>query len=325
MRKYSRSLAVTLLVSLAPLVLPLSPHVALAQTPPAPGDPTIQAAHARFAEGVAFYDKGQFENARASFLQAYALHKHPAVLINLAQSSLRSGHTLEADRFFTRYIHESAALTPAQRAEAEKGLTEARTKLGRIDVLAPAGTAVTIDGEVAGTDGPATLDVEPGAHSVKGGTESSNVTVAAGQTVMVKLGKVAADAAPIPIMPVPEPLPPVVAPPVEPPPPAAEPSSTSIFSRPSTMAPVWIGAGVGFAGFVTAIILGVSKGNAVDSYNSESAVIVQAVGATHASGACVNPKSAQLAGGCSALTNDASDVQPILGGRMNGVAVGAAF
>ena len=50
---------------------------------------TVQA-RARFKEGVDHYDKGQFENARLSFLQAYALKKHPAVLLNLAQSSAKA-------------------------------------------------------------------------------------------------------------------------------------------------------------------------------------------------------------------------------------------
>src|SRR4051812_7024494 len=96
-------------------------------------DPTTKAARARFQEGVDFYDKGQFENARASFLQAYALRKHPAVLLNLAQSSLRSNHMLDAAHYFQQYLHDSSGLTSAQRADAEKGLAEARQKLGHIE------------------------------------------------------------------------------------------------------------------------------------------------------------------------------------------------
>jgi hypothetical protein len=305
MLKHSRSVAIVALLS---LVSGLAAPSASAQAPAA--DPTLAAAHARFEEGVRFFDKQQFENARAAFLQAYALHKHPAVLINLAQSSLRAGHTLEADRFFTRYLRESSALTPAQRAEAEKGLAEARAKLGRIDVLAPAGTAVTIDGELAGTDGSTTLDVEPGAHAVKGGTDSSSVTVAAGQTVMVKLGKPAATAV-VPVIAPPVPaaeIPP--APPPPPPPPAEEPAaqSSSIFSRPATMAPIYVGIATTVVGFGSAIIFAVFKGNATDAYNGQVAAIQNAVG-FNSQGACVNPKAGStLAQGCSALNGDASDV-----------------
>ncbi len=318
-------LAVAFLVAFAPSLLPAT---ALAQPPPAP-DPTIQAAHARFEEGVQFYDKGQYENARASFLQAYALHKHPAVLMNLAQSSLKSGHTLDADRYFTRYIHESASLTPAQRAEAEKGLAEARVKLGRIDVIAPAGTAVTIDGDIAGTDGPTSQDVEPGTHTVKGGTETTSVTVAAGQTVMVKLGKGGAAVVPVPV-PVPggEPAPtPVAPPPAEPDVPTpADKDHTTILSRPATMAPVWIGATVSVAGFATAVIFAVFKSNAVSSYNGEVSEIETALG-KQSQGACTNPKP-NVASGCNALNSDANDVSNDATAANVGVAVGlvgAAF
>ncbi len=306
MRTPSRRLTLVLLLSFAPT---FAPHAALAQAT----DPTLQAAHDRFAEGVDFYDKGEFEKARASFLQAYALHKHPAVLINLAQSTLRSGHILDADRYFTRYIRESASLTPEQRAEAEKGLAEARTKLGRIDVLAPAGVAVTIDTELAGTDGSTTLDVEPGPHTVKGGGETETTTVAAGQTVVVKLGKGEASAPPPPVVvPVPEPSPPPPAPvepeaPVPAPPPSADDSKPGVFSPPKTMLPVWAGAGVGFAGFLTAIILGVEKGNAQDEYNSQMATIQGSIKGS-STGACLNPKTAALASACGALSSDGSDV-----------------
>ena len=55
-------------------------------------------ARRRFQEGVKFFDQKKFEEARAAFLQAYALKHHPAVLLNLAQSEIRSGHPLEAAR-----------------------------------------------------------------------------------------------------------------------------------------------------------------------------------------------------------------------------------
>src|SRR3954447_2530388 len=122
---HTRNLTFALLLAFAPVAL--HAPVAFAQN-----DPTINAARARFQEGVDFYDKGQFENARASFLQAYALRKHPAVLLNLAQSSLKSNHTLEAARYFTQYLRESTSISAQQRNDAEKGLVEARMKLGRM-------------------------------------------------------------------------------------------------------------------------------------------------------------------------------------------------
>jgi len=297
-------IALALLVSLAPATVP---QLAFAQAAPAAADPTIVTARARFAEGVQFFDKGEFENARASFLQAYALHKHPAVLINLAQSSLRSGHSLDAARDFARYMHDSPSLTPAQRAEAEKGLAEARQKLGRIDVTAPTGTAVTVDGDLASTDGSTTWDVEPGSHTVKGAGDSVTLSVAAGQSAPVRLGKGVAP--PVPVM-TPVPPEPATAPPPEPaPPPGVAPPQVQEDSfRPKVMWPIWVGAGAAAVGFGGAIVWGVVlKGNAQSSYNTEQSQIIEAT-SPHSMGACNNPTNSQLIAGCQALSSDATAV-----------------
>jgi hypothetical protein len=300
----SRCIPLLLLASSAQATLLSVPARAFAQA----NDPTLQAAHDRFAEGVAFFDKGEFERARASFLQAYALHKHPAVLMNLAQSSLRSGHTLDADHYFLRYLHESTSLTPEKRAEAEKGLAEARLKLGRLDITAPAGAAVTVDGETMPADGPSTIDVEPGSHTVKAADESATVSVSAGQTVPVKLVK----SKPPPVVAPVEPI----APPAEPPPPSgppppppaepAKPHGLGLFSPPESTAPVYVGGAVGLVGFAGAIIFAVFEGSAQSSYNNEASAVM---GATKGQSVpCQNPKAgSQLASACSQLNSDASD------------------
>src|SRR6187551_133351 len=100
---------------------------------------TLQA-RARFKEGVEAFDKGKFEEARLAFLQAYTLKKHPAVLLNLAQSSAKSNHPLEAAKYFQQFLKEATTATPQQKKDAEAGLAEARKQIGRIDVVAPPGT-----------------------------------------------------------------------------------------------------------------------------------------------------------------------------------------
>src|SRR5690349_3781926 len=77
-------------------------------------------ARARFNEGVALYDRGKYEAARAAFVQAYALKKHPDVLLNLAWSSLKAGHPDEAQQYFDEYLRTTT--DGARRAEAERGL-----------------------------------------------------------------------------------------------------------------------------------------------------------------------------------------------------------
>lgn len=150
-------------------------------------------ARVRFQEGVELFDKGQYDRARAAFLQAWALKKHPAVLLNLAESCLKSNHPGEAARWFSKYAREATDITPAQKAQAERGLAEARKRDGRLDVLATAGTEITVDDERAGSAPLAEpYDVDPGAHVVRvKGEADQNVTVAAGQTLTLRFGAAA--------------------------------------------------------------------------------------------------------------------------------------
>src|SRR5262249_1808576 len=177
----------------------------------------------RFQEGVKFFDQKRYEEARAAFVQAYALKHHPAVLLNLAQSEIRSGHVLEAARHFSAYLRESPNVTAAERAEAEKALAAARTKLGRIHVSVASGAEVLVDGEVVGQAPlPEAVDATPGSHIVEAklGSRSASATVSvqvgksSNATLSIEGGGAAA---------VPPPPPP--APPSAPPPPAPAPDT----------------------------------------------------------------------------------------------------
>src|SRR5271166_5026908 len=120
----ARPVAFALMLALAPTAVSL-PRLAHAQQG-AQDDALTKAARARFQEGVEAFDKGNYEAARASFKQAYALNQHPAVLLNLAQSSLKSGHYLESAKMFQQYIVDPLG---DKKAEAQHGLADARAKL----------------------------------------------------------------------------------------------------------------------------------------------------------------------------------------------------
>ena len=187
----ARPIAFALLVAFAPAAVSL-PRIASAQN--APDDALTKAARARFQEGVDAFDKGNFEAARAAFKQAYALKQHPAVLLNLAQSSLKSGHFLEAARFFQQYLNDPQG---DKKADATKGLTDARSKLGRLDVNAPPGSGITVDTDVVGkTPMNEAVDVEAGNHTVKaklpdGTSSEQHIVVTAGQVQPVRFGAAA--------------------------------------------------------------------------------------------------------------------------------------
>lgn len=235
-------------------------------------DPVTAQARQRFKEGVEFYDKGRYEEARLAFLQAYTLKKHPAVLLNLAQSTAKAGHSLEAAKYFKQFLKDAPTASPQQRRDAETGLADARQKLGRIEVVAPAGAEISLDdGEKIGTAPLAEpIDVEPGPHTVKSPTESVKVIATVGQKVEAKLGGASSA-----VTPVPGPssdgstggaasdTPP---PPVNEttPPPASDVHAkhTNLLSPPETMTPVYIGLAAAGVGLVGAIVFAAFKADA---------------------------------------------------------------
>ena len=228
-----RAIAACLLLSFAPTALP-RPVYAQASA----DDPTTAMARARFKEGVEFYDKGEYEQARASFLQAYALKKHPAVLLNLAWSCLKAGHAIEADKYFKQFLSDSKDITEKQRADANDGLAQSRAKLGRIEVIAGAGTEVTIDGDRVGSTPLAEpIVVEAGAHTIKfkapdGTVDTQSITVMGGERSVARV-KASTASAPAAMAPLPPPatgVPPPAetgAPPSPPPAPPPKPPEES--------------------------------------------------------------------------------------------------
>jgi tetratricopeptide (TPR) repeat protein len=330
----TRPIALALLLSLTPAVA-LPPRVVYAQQ----DDSATKMARQRFQEGVSYYDKGQFEMARAAFLQAYALRKHPVVLLNLAQSSLKSGHALEAAHYFQQFLKDYASnATETQRADANKGLSEARTRLGRIDVIgAPSGAEVLVDDERVGT-APLdhSVDVEPGTHTVRlqgaGGEQTQQVTANAGVGATARFNAPAA--APVPAAPAPAPAAPsetpaepAPAPPEEaapPPAPANEPGASEA-SHPWG----WFLAtgAVMIAGFVTAGVMASEKSSAQNSANAVAQSITAYYQSQHGAGAdpsgvCYGTPAPAYQPACAALASDDNNVNSDATFANVGLAVG---
>jgi PEGA domain len=176
----------------------LLPAPALAQD-----DVTLTMARERFKEGVSYFDKKDFAKARVAFLQAYALKKHPAVLLNLAQSELRSGHEADAAKHFAQYLREHKEATEAERQGAETGLTAAKALVAEVSLDVDAvGAEIYVDGDLEGQAPlPGTIYLAPGAHELQarkdGQSATSQVNATAGQTTSVRL-RLAAAAVPRP-------------------------------------------------------------------------------------------------------------------------------
>ncbi len=338
-----RSIAVALLFTFSPAALGVAAFAA-PRSAAAQDDATTKAARARFQEGVDFYDKKNYESARAAFLQAYALRKHPAVLLNLAQSCLRSGHAAEAVKYFQQFLRESATITPAQRTDAESGIAEGRGKLGRLEISAPTAAEITVDGTVVGNAPlPEAVDVEPGSHTVKarmtdGTTDTKTVGANAGDKVPVKFAPPSTTTvAPLP----PTPPPPAPATPqtpsstttttetTEPPAanvvtPEAPVAKKGILSPPKTMVPVYIGGALVVIGVADAIVFGLAKTNAQDSANQVANDIRKNNGGP---GVCASTSAndqRKFGAACTALKDNNSkvDTDAMLANIGIGVAIG---
>jgi hypothetical protein len=212
----TRSCIAALLLAASSAALPCRPAAAQEK------DAVTDMARRRFQEGVKFFDQKRYEEARAAFLQAYALKHHPAVLLNLAHSEIRSGHHLEAARHFSTYLRDPPPnATGTEKTEAERGLVSARSKLGRIQVSVASGAEVLVDGESMGQAPlPEAVDAAPGNHTVEarlgGRSTSTSVTVSVGKSATATLSLDASGAA----------VAPVTAPATGSPPPTTAPSET---------------------------------------------------------------------------------------------------
>lgn len=128
----------------------------------------VEMARIRFREGVAFFDAARFEEARAAFLQAYALKPHPSILLNIAQCELKSGLYVEAAEHFAEYLATPTNVDEAKARLAEQGLAEAKRHVAELRVTTDVGLAeLFVDGRRIGTTPlPRGVFVLPGRHTV---------------------------------------------------------------------------------------------------------------------------------------------------------------
>lgn len=164
-------------------------------------DDATAAARERFKEGVSYFDQKQYEKARAAFLQAYALKKHPAVLLNLAQSELRANHERDAAQHFNEYLREATDASQAERDAAQAGLASARAAIAEVTVVTEPDADVSVDGVLQGLAPlAAPVYLDPGSHTLqaKKGERVVNQSVAAkaGETREIRL-KLTQEAAPV--------------------------------------------------------------------------------------------------------------------------------
>jgi hypothetical protein len=223
-------------------------------------DKATREAEARFTEGLARVKTRDYEAARLSFAQAYAVLHRPLILWNLALAEEKATHPLDALAHFREFASESP--TDTDRANAQKHVDALLAQLGRIDVQAPPGTSLVLDGGnfTASAPLPEALDVMPGRHVVEakfpsGAAKTSDVDAVAGQVAHVSFtpdvpaaAVAAAGAAPTaPAGATPAPAP-TDAQPAEPPPDTTQ-AHKSFWTPRTTTAAVLVAGGAVAAGF----------------------------------------------------------------------------
>jgi len=149
--------------------LPGAESVSLAQGAPPAGDAVTEIARQRYQEGVKDFDAAKWEEARGAFLQAYALKRSPAILLNLGLSELRAGKYYEdAGNHLQQFLREVPNASADQRTTAEKGVAEVKKRSGLLVVVVDAnGADISLDGVTVGRS--PLLDpvfVKPGKHTV---------------------------------------------------------------------------------------------------------------------------------------------------------------
>lgn len=121
------------LVGMALLSVPL-PRVGVAQS--AKDEPVgveNEKALQTFKEGIAAFDRRDFEAARVAFLQTFALKPSaPVVRRNLGLAEIYSGHYLDGARRLGRVIHTTDEGTAMDRARMVESLKKAEAHLERV-------------------------------------------------------------------------------------------------------------------------------------------------------------------------------------------------
>ena len=291
-------------------------------------DPAITAeARKRFLEGVKLFDEKKFEPARAAFVQAYALKKHPDVLLNLASAEVLSGHALEAAGHYRDFLRDPATASHPKRGDAERGLADARAKIGRLQVTVDVADAeVFVDGKKVGSSPLGDpVDVAVGQHGVEAKKNGKSAT----QTLMAPEGKIT-----IVSLSVEGGTPPVAVPPTKDEPKKDEPkkdepkkdepkkepkkdepkgddsaggSGHESFLHWAKRSPVaYVGVGLTGVGLGLGIIMSIQAGNANDSATKLTNDIKTAAARDNFStaGICKNPPDARYQSACNNLQSN---------------------
>jgi len=293
----------------------------VAATPALADDVAQRDAQARFEEGLARVRNRDFEGALVAFQEANSVIKKPAVVWNLALTEEKTNRPVDALAHFREFLRESPPTDP-DRVRAQTHIDSLNAATGHIDVAAPAGAVITLDGTraVGATPLADPVDVVPGHHDIEARLQTAvrtvSIDVVGGQTTRADLSVLSAG---------PTPGATALQPSGEPPsaPADAPPVPTDRPARPVSTERLITVIGVGTAAVVAAgagLVLGIESSNQASAAAALRTKGLNCAGVTSTD--CQN-----LASDVSAQKSDhtASTVMWVVGGVLAAGAVGAFF
>jgi hypothetical protein len=127
---------------------------------------------ALLGQGTDLFRRADYEGARAAFARAYELDPKPATLFNLGLSELNSNHPVEAAAHLRAYLTHTEEPAAKRDSVRTKWLPRAEAHTARLNVFAPAGAQLSVDG--VAQQGAAVSDAPPGAPT-------ATITVSGGE------------------------------------------------------------------------------------------------------------------------------------------------
>jgi hypothetical protein len=136
---------------------------------PAVADALTDQARELHLKGAALFDKGQYPQAEAAFLAAWAIKKHFQIAANLGACELKLGKSRAAAEHLAYAVRAFVPQDSPERATAAKLLGEARAKVATVTLnVDDVGADVLVDGALVGSTPLADpVFVEAGAHTIE--------------------------------------------------------------------------------------------------------------------------------------------------------------
>jgi hypothetical protein len=282
-------------------------------------------------------DSHELDDAIRKFLAAYRLAPRPHALFNAALTEQRVGRLADALHHF-RLLLRNPACDAALIVQIEKHISDLEEKVAVIQLEAPAGADIAIDGALLGEKAPLVdpIDLMPGKHSIEtrmNASASIEIDAAAGtkQTVRIGFGS----------PPVASPTPATIASAQPQPPSSASSPASSFATEPASAiepdsshahASFWstrrtIAVAVAGAGVVSLVLSGVFQGRSSADQDSASGLRAHLLPSdcSGPDGSMGLPDCAALHDAYAAQDRDETVSRVFLGVGVGGVLVGAAL